>query len=255
MKANTDLIVHDLEPRHVKVWVLGDVHVGDRNCRLKDFEAWLHKIEQDEDSYLVIIGDMANVALPGGKSEVFGDLMNPKAQMDYLTDALYNLATGGRILAIVSGNHEDRITRATGLSPLSIVAARLGIEDVYRDDFAAIRIRMDGGGAKRAWNLLAFHGASDAKTRTMAYAMDGFDALLTGHSHRPTIEMPAHLVLEQSGRLRWKEVAKVVGCSWLDYAGYGAKTMYAPTTTARPQHLVLEWENTNSRDKRLSVVW
>lgn len=258
MKRNTEPIVHEIDPRTVKVYVVGDVHVGAAECQLEAFERFLEAVGKDPDAYIVFVGDLANFAILGSKSDCYAELCTPQAQMDYLVQALYPLAQDGRILGIINGNHEQRAVKATSIQPLYDVAVRLGIPEVFREDFAAIRIRMNGGGKTkphRTYNLLAFHGASRYKVEAMANNIEGFDALLTGHSHAPQVTRPVHICLTQQGTVDFREVVQITGCSWLDYGGYGARAMYKPQVQSMPQALVLYWNNTNASAKRVGVSW
>jgi len=255
VRPDFQAIVHELEPRTVKVWICGDVHVGAEGCDLKGFERWLEQIEDDPDAYVIFTGDLMDNATRHSVSEMWQG-MRPSEQLEYISRSLAPLAKAGKILALVAGNHELRSARDTDLDPLYTVAVRLGIEKVYRRDFAAIRVRLiHTASCQRAYNILAFHGASDFKVRQMANNVEGFDALVTGHSHQPVTRMPAHLVLTRDGKLVMKELVQVTGCSWCEYTGYGARAMYQPQVQSRPQCLVLEWNNSQAKEKRLSVSW
>lgn len=258
MKPDKQIIVHDLEPRDVKVWVCGDVHIGDENCLLSAWQKWLREIEDDPDSYVIFLGDLMNCSTRRSVSDIFSDVCTPLEQQRIVHDSLYNLAHDGRILAMVMGNHEWRVGRDTSIDPLYDVAVDLGIHDVYRRDFASVRVRMRQPNASThvTYDLLAFHGASDLKTRNMANNIEGWDALCTGHTHDPKVDMPAHLCLSTGGKITMREVVRVVGCSWLDYGGYGARAMYLPKSQARPQCLKLKWPKSNHQElKRITVEW
>ena len=255
MRPDTDVIIREVEPKQMRVWVCGDVHVGSEQCQIKEFEKWISQIENDPDSYVVFLGDLMDTATKSSVGDVFHG-MNPREQIEYVNDILYNLAHNGQILALLTGNHELRVARETSIDPLYDVAVRLGIQDAYRRDFAAIRIKMARTRSDcRAYNLLAFHGASDAKVRQMANNIEGFDALLTGHSHQPVARIPAHLCMTQNGKLTMREVVQVTGCSWCDYSGYGARSMLQPMVQSRPQCLVIDFPNSQSLGKKLSIQW
>ncbi len=255
MRPDTDVIVRKLEPRDIKVWVCGDVHVGAAECQIKEFEKFIQMIEDDPDSYVIFLGDLMDTAIKNSPGDVFHG-MNPHEQMDYLTDLLYNLANDGKILAFLPGNHELRIARDTSIDPLYDVAVRLGIQDVYRRDFAAVRIRMvHTKSCTKTYNILVFHGASDFKTRQMANNVEGFDAIVTGHNHQPVVRMPAHLCLTHPGKIIMKEIVQITATSWLDYSGYGARGMYQPQVQSRPQCLMIKWSPCQHESKEVSVSW
>ena len=258
MRPDKEIIIHDIEPRDVKVWVCGDVHVGDANCLLSEWQKWLQSIEDDPDSYVIFLGDLMNCTTRTSVGDVFEDLCSPKAQQEIVHDSLYNLAKDGRILAMVMGNHEFRVGRETSIDPLYDVAVSLGVQDVYRKNFASVRVRMrkPNTGMKVAYDILAFHGASDLKVRNMANNIEGWDALCVGHIHDPKVDIPAHLSLSINGKITLKQIVKVVGCSWVDYGGYGARNMFLPKAIARPQCLRLAWTTSNQQKfKKITVEW
>ena len=254
MRPDSQAIVHDLEPRTVKVWVCGDVHVGAEGAQLEAWQKWLEQIQEDPDSYVVFLGDLLDNATRRSVGDIWTG-MSPSDQVEYVTRSLRPLAKDGKILALLAGNHELRSARDTDLEPMYDVAVRLGIEKLYRRDFAAIRVRMRLRQTMRVYNLIAFHGASDFKVRQMANNVEGFDALLTGHSHQPVARIPAHLVLTQKGVVIMKDIVQVTACSWCDYVGYGARGMYQPQTQSRPQCLLLEWDACQRHPDRISVSW
>lgn len=255
MRPDSEAIVHDLAPRTIKVWVCGDVHVGAQGAQLEAWQKFLDMVEEDDDSYAIFVGDLMDNATRGSKGDIWTG-MTPADAMDYITRCLRPLAAKGKVLAMLTGNHELRTARETSIDPLYDICVRLGIEDVYRRDFAAIRVKMkQTKGCLRAYNLICFHGASDLKTRQMMNNLEGFDALITGHTHQPIVRVPAHLCMTQSGKVTMKELVQVTACSWCDYIGYGARGMYQPQVQSRPQALVLEWDSSQSHDKHIGVSW
>lgn len=254
MRPDYQAITYDMEPRTLKVWVCGDVHVGAEGFQMAAFESFIQSVEDDPDAFIVFLGDLMDNATRNSKGEVFIG-MTPSEQMEYIARTLAPLAKAGKILAIVAGNHELRSAKDTDIEPLYNVCVRLGIEKAYRRDFAAIRIRMRLRRAIRVYNLIAFHGASDAKVRQMANNVEGFDAILTAHSHQPVARIPAHLTLTQRGFVIMKDIVQVTGCSWCDYVGYGARGLYQPQTQSRPQCLILEWDACQRHQDRISVSW
>lgn len=255
MRSDFQAIIHDLEPRTVRVWICGDVHVGAEGCDMKGFEAFLDRVMDDDDAYVLFTGDLMDNVTKNSVGSLWQG-MKPSEQLEYIAKVLAPLAKAKKILALVAGNHELRTARDTDLDPLYNVAVRLGIERLYRRDFAAVRVQFGSiTTGRKVYNILAFHGASDFKTRQMANNIEGFDALVTGHTHQPVVRAITHLTLSQKGNVSMKEVVQVTGCSWCDYIGYGARGMYQPQAQSRPQCLVLEWANSQNVPKRVTVSW
>ena len=255
MRPDYQSIVHNIEPRTVKVWICGDVHVGAEGAQLEAWQRFLDMVEEDDDSYVLFVGDLMDNATRNSKGDLWTG-MTPAESMDYIERCLRPLAAKGKILAMLAGNHELRSAKDVDMDPLYNVAVRLGIEKLYRRDFAAVRVKMAlTKGCVRSYSMIAFHGAADFRVRQMANNVEGFDAVITGHTHQPVTRIPAHLCMTQSGKVVMKEVLQVTACSWCDYVGYGARGMYQPQTQSRPQCLVLEWDASQRNDKHISLSW
>lgn len=70
-------IVHRLRGRPVKVWAVADVHIGAREADIDGFAAFLKRVENDPDSYLVIVGDILNNGTRDSLTNVYEETMPP----------------------------------------------------------------------------------------------------------------------------------------------------------------------------------
>ena len=106
-------IVHTLPGRTVKVWAVADVHIGAKECDMDGFKAFLRKMQDEPDSYLVIVGDVLNNGIKDSMTNVYEETMPPHTQVDVATELLKPIAD--KILGCVGGNHERRTTKSTAL--------------------------------------------------------------------------------------------------------------------------------------------
>ena len=244
-------IVHTLDGRQIKVWAVADVHIGAKECDLDGFRAFLSKIAQDADSYLAICGDVLNNGIKSSCSDY--EAIPPSTQVDIAVDMLSPIAD--RILGCVGGNHERRTNKACDLDPMFMVMTLLGKPELYRPNLAFIRVILQHGKTRNRYALMLTHGKTANKKRHFAYAVDGVDAIVTGHTHDGIVEKPAKIVFNESNKVSIKPLVSLTATSWLSYGGYGAAGLFLPKATSDPQCLILGWSGSNARQPDIRVAW
>lgn len=243
-------LTHTFSGRTVKVWPIADVHIGSKECDLDGFKAVLRQIMSDDDAYLVLCGDILDNAVCSPASVFQG---SPSEAMETAVKLIKPLADSGKILGMVSGNHEQRTSRLADVDISEVLAYRLGVQDVYRQNMAFVRINLKGNGTQDTYNLLLMHGAS--KSRKDRFHVEGVDAFISGHVHDPYVGRNARLVFSQKGRVSVEPIVHVTCCSFLNYGGYGAAKMYPVKATSCPQCLELEFTNSNNSKGKMRVIW
>ena len=247
-------IIHRLDGRPIKIWAVADVHLGARECDLEGFQKFLGKIRNDPDSYLVIVGDVLNNATRASVSNIYEETMPPSAQVDFAVELLSPVSD--RILGCVGGNHEMRSLKEVDLDPLYQVMVMLRIPELYRQNFAFMRVILERGAAKNFYAFYLTHGKSAAKQRKFAQAaIEGVDAIITGHTHSGLVEKNARLVFNQRNYVSVKPLISLTATSWLKYGGYAARGQLLPNATNDPQALLLGWTGSNNAKGNLSVIW
>ena len=122
MRNDLELItrVYPHEQNVLRVYAIGDVHVGSPEFDEKAIKKKLQIIADDPCATLVLCGDLGDFGLKNSKSNVYLATMQPKEQIEYI----YHLfkPVEHKISACVPGNHEERITRDVGLSVFCHVA-------------------------------------------------------------------------------------------------------------------------------------
>ena len=247
-------IIHRLDGRPVKLWAIGDVHIGAKECALREFTQFLAKIQGDPDSYIVIVGDVLNNATRASVSNVYEETMPPSLQIDKAAELLAPVSD--RILGCVGGNHEHRSLKEVDLDPLYQVMVMLRIPELYRQNFAFMRVTLERGTTYDQYAFYLTHGKSSAKQRKFAQAaIEGVDAIITGHTHSGLVEKNARLVFNHRNCVKVKPLISLTATSWLKYGGYAARSQLLPTAVGCPQALLLDWTNSNNSKGNLSVIW
>jgi len=247
-------IIHKLRGRPIKLWAVGDVHIGAKEADISGFEAFLKRVQADEDSYLIVVGDVLNFGVRDSVSDVYAETMPPSAQIEYATELLY--PTKDRILACVGGNHEHRGVKSVDLDPLYQVMVMLRIPELYRQNFAFLRVILLNGNICDRYALYLTHGKSAAKQKKFSEsAIEGVDAIVCGHTHTGSLTKNARLVFNESNRIFVKSQVSVTACSWLKYGGYASRSQCLPTVTSNPQALLLDYTGSNASKGKIQVIW
>ena len=246
-------ILHTLPGRSIKVWAVADVHLGAKEADERGFRDFLRRIQEDEDSYLVICGDLINNATRSSVSNIFEDILSPSEEIELAVELLKPVAD--RILGCVAGNHENRSVKDTSLNPLYIVMGLLGKERVFRPNLAFIRVTLREGRVKDQYSLLLFHGKTANKRKQFDMVIEGVDATISGHLHDGNISKPARMVFSTKNNVVVKPMVSLTAVSWLSYSSYASQGLLLPKSVSDPQCLLLEYTGSNSEKGKISVSW
>ena len=252
-------IIHNLDGRTIKIWAIADVHIGARECDIEGFTDFLKKIEKDDDSYIVIVGDLLNNCTRSSVSNIFEETMPPSMQINYAVELLSPIAD--KILGCVGGNHEARSRKDTDLDPLYAVCSMIRrsdgstLQDIYRPNMAFIRIVLGKGGTKDRYAIMITHGKSATKKKNFSAIIEGVDAAIFAHTHTPDVVRPARIRFNTSNRVSVHSIVSMTACSWLKAGGYSLQNLYVPQAVSLPQALELEYTATNKRNGNIRVIW
>lgn len=207
-------------------------------------------IYKNPNAYLILAGDILNNATKSSVSNCFDDRYRPAEQKKLMTKILEPVKD--RILCGTNGNHEDRSGKDVDDDPLYDIFSKLDIEDRYRKDLAIVKLKFgkrsnvkynptyvfavthgSGGGAQT--------GGAVNKAERYAYSLDGVDALITAHYHKPLNTIPSKYRVD-SHRNIMKEVPfdVIIAPSWTGYADYAAKQMRPPVSSNVLQRITLQ---------------
>jgi len=185
------LITVRVERPKFRVLFLSDMHFGHRCCDEKAIEKYL-RLAQEEDMRVIIGGDLFEAKLRKSKGRLSEQIYTPGEQLAYWKKALKPLA--GKIDAIVSGNHEERIAEEAEIEVLKEVADYVSAE--YDPVGAWVAYMYNQSKSSRhieSLSIYATHGSSGAilpgGKLTAAYRLRwsvSADAILTGHVHQFT---------------------------------------------------------------------
>jgi predicted phosphodiesterase len=213
------------------IYPLGDVHLGAKQHNADMWREWLEYLHDRKAASLLATGDMLNTAILGSKSDVYDEQMTVGEAKRAMRAQLTPLAQDGRIDAMVPGNHEHRITAATGDCPIQDICDSLTIP--YIEAAALIVYRV----GDVEYEVYLRHGtgngqalASLAKAGTVIRA----DVYVTGHIHRQAATVEDFFVRKGSAVQRERRHFVSSG-SFLGYEKYAAVRGYSPGRLGAPR--------------------
>lgn len=176
-------IVHVIKGRTIKVWTVADVHIGSNECQLEAFRAFLRRVMDDDDSFIVCCGDLINNCIKDSVTNVYDETMPPSAQIQLAADLLRPLAQHGKILGIFDGNHDARSAKSVKMDQGYTIFCLAGCLELYRQRMAFVRVRLVRGSNTDTYNIMLVHGKTANKRKQFSYVVEGIDAIVAGHTH------------------------------------------------------------------------
>ena len=105
IKIIQHVLPHTLE--QVEIIPIGDVHVGDEFFDEKMLKRWVDYILEKDNRYVILNGDLMDMALTTSVSDTYGATMSPAQQVQYVAKMLMPIRD--RVLAFGTGNHSERV--------------------------------------------------------------------------------------------------------------------------------------------------
>ena len=216
----------------VVIYFANDIHVGSAQFSPKKWDAF-ERLLEPRNAFACFVGDLMENATRQSKSDSYS-AMRPHEEKQWWINRLRPISE--KVVCIVDGNHENRTTKDVDSFPLYDIALAVGIEDRYRPEAAFVDIgvgrhRLNDG---RQWRyvLYATHKAQNLANYGTVDALDGIDAFVSGHTHKPADRPTGGKLVYDSKRksVTHKDVENIVSGSFLQYGGYSARNGWRPTS-------------------------
>lgn len=216
------------EDRHY-VYPLGDVHIGAASHRAGMWEEWLDFLLKRENCSMLGTGDFLNAALKDSKSDVYEERLTVGEAKRRLIRQLEPIAH--KIDGLTPGNHEDRITRATGDCPIRDVCDALNVPYIPAAALIVYRV------GKVDYTVYLRHGTGNGQSMaalTKSRSVIQADISITGHTHRQQVLVEDAFVVE-GGRVVRRPWYAVSSGSFMGYEAYAAQRGYSPGRLGAPR--------------------
>ena len=148
---------------HLYLLPVSDLHIGDPACDLEKFFRYREWIESVPNAYIMMNGDIMDSATKNSVGDVYTATMKPGDQLALAVKIFTPVKD--RILAVISGNHENRIKRETGIDVCQILAQELN--SYYAGDEIYLKLRFGHwrrNGKPMVYTIYATHGWGSGRT-------------------------------------------------------------------------------------------
>ena len=242
------MIQHQFLGGHdITIVPISDVHLGSQECMEQEFISFIKTVKETPNMYLVLGGDLIDNGTKTSVTNVFHATMPPSQQKKEMANILSEVRD--RILCFVPGNHERRSGKDADDDPVYDIAAKLDLEHLYRENIAFVKIqmgkpetvngKMSGGELRPTYTLVITHGSGGGvltggavnRNERFGYVIDGMDALIVGHTHKPFTTQPGKIKIDvHNNKVSIKPFKVICSTSWLNWGGYAANKMLLPSS-------------------------
>ena len=229
---------------NIELYPISDVHWSDNTANEKLFLKFIDYILEKPNRYVVLNGDMLNMALTVYVSDTYSERYHPSEAVTSLAFHLAKLKE--RILAMGTGNHEDRVYKYTGIDVSKHLAMEAGIPvSLYSENSFVLFISFGKSDSSRAgrekknvYSGFFHHGYGGGRMKggklNMVERMRNIvdtDFYVVGHVHDPIISTSKMFTVDNANKvIKPKNQYYMVTNSWMDYGGYGQKFGFAPSS-------------------------
>jgi len=267
-------IIFPEEFDHIYFIPIGDFHVGDTagfggsskegRYATKKLRGMVKWIKETPYAYTFLMGDLFDSVTKQSLGNVYEQEYNIKTAKDLLTEEFKPIKD--KILGCIDGNHEQRIIKTVGDSPVSDLSYRLGIE--YFPNWCAYlflnvgEIRHGRREKRRPITYSAFlhHMTGGGRTQggkvNRVMALKGMalaDLYCGAHVHSKITLKEKYLYPDMNHKklIEQQELFVATG-SYMGYASYSLEGMYIKPATGSTR-IRLNGEPTKGKDMHASI--
>ena len=259
MMPDFEMIVHELGEEDITIIPVSDVHLGSAEHMGKEWAEFCDMVLQRPNVYLTLGGDLVNNNIRSAVGDIWQEQLSPSKQKKLMAEMLAPLRD--RILCCVSGNHEYRSRKDADDNPSYDIMAKLDLEHLWRENIAFVKVQLgkklrDNGQRtahyeRPTYNLVVTHGSGGGiytgtavlRAERFGYVIDGMDALIVGHTHKPFVTQPGKIQIDpRNNNVKVVPFKVISSTAWMEWGGYAARKMLLPSTHMK-QELILSAHN------------
>lgn len=245
MKVVKSDLPKDIET--LELHIFADEHIGDALCDIPRLQSRIDYIANNPNAYCILNGDILDYASRSSIGDIETREFNIMDQMDRAVELFEPIRK--KIICITNGNHENRGYRKEGIDVSRVIAARLGLDDMYTQTSAYVFLRFGHAlqqhgrkNAKQHYGIYVTHGAGGGRKEgakairlaDMASICDA-DIYIHSHTHLPMVMKQGFFRTDVQNRAVTNVTKLFVNtASNLDYGGYGEAQGYKPNSKDTP---------------------
>lgn len=218
------------------VYPLGDVHKGAVAHQRAKWRNWLGYLGEAENVSMLGTGDFLNTALKTSVSDVYEETQTVKEAKWELADELNPLAKADLLDLLIPGNHENRVTKATGECPIYDVARHLGVN--YSPTVAVVIYHV----GDVDYTFYVLHGKGGGQVGARANRLKKIasqvraDVYISAHTHSQLTFPDEYFdVNVREQRVERRKQTFVSSGSFLAMEDYAAISGFSPTHMGAPR--------------------
>lgn len=230
----------------VEIHPMADLHLGDAHCDYKGILSRIEYIKNTPNAYCILDGDLMDTAIATSVGDTYGASLQPMEQLKQCVTLFEPIKD--KILAVLPGNHENRVYRSDGLDITQIMCSQLGLQDKYSSTTALLFVRFGRGNTKNhhghpmRYTIYVTHGSGGGrkeggKINRLADLSNIVDAdiYVMGHTHLPAVLKEGfYRVCNTHSSIEYVDKLFVNTAASLNYGGYGDAQGFKPASTCAP---------------------
>ncbi len=222
---------HILEHDAITIVPLGDLHIGAPESNFKNLLEEIRKY--DETHYFLFLGDLIDNSLKDSIGDVYTQTGTPEQCIEEVNALFAELR--GRILGVVSGNHENRTTRHVGVDIIGMFCRDKKIP--YDKNTIILDVTVRHTTKDRNYLIYVGHGSGGGRTlggkanaaKRLDEIVNNAEVYISGHTHQPMYWKDGYFAVDRYNKqVRMCERHHIVIPAWLDYPEYAESKLYAP---------------------------
>lgn len=231
----------------IEIHSMADKHIGDSMCDFKSILEEIEYIKNTPDAYCILDGDLMDTAICTSVGDTYAANLQPMEQLKMCVKLFQPLADAGKILAVLPGNHENRVYKSDGLDITELMCAQLGIPEKYSPTTALLFIRFGKQSMKRngrpfLYTAYVTHGSGGGRREggkinrlaDLASIVDA-DIYIHAHTHLPVIFKEAFFRVNYgNSSVALVDKMFVNTAASLNYGGYGDRQGFKPASKRNP---------------------
>lgn len=227
----------------IEIHPMADLHLGDAHSDYKGIMGRIEYIKNTPNAYCILDGDLMDTAIASSVGDTYGASLQPMEQLKLCVKIFEPIRD--KILAVLPGNHEQRVWRSDGLDITSIMCSQLGLQDKYSSTTALLFVRFGKDnhyGRRMHYTIYVTHGSGGGRKEggkinrlaDLANIVDA-DAYVMGHTHMPAILKEGfYRVNTATSSVVMVDKLFVNTAASLDYGGYGDAQGFKPASKCAP---------------------
>ena len=231
----------------IEVYPMADLHIGDSCSDYKLITERIEYIKNTPNAYCILDGDLMDTARASSIGDTYGANLQPMEQLKQCVQLFEPIKD--KILAVLSGNHENRVYKSDGLDITELMCAQLDISDRYSPTTALLFVRFGKvinhhgrKDSKQLYTMYVTHGSGGGRREggkvnrlaDLASIVDA-DIYIHAHTHLPLIFREAfYRVSGSNSSVALVDKLFVNTAAALNYGGYGDRQGYKPTSKVSP---------------------